>query len=251
MSKRVKIYSICTEPHEVLRDEYYLPSLPSNLEPVIQNVKAEGQGEGKFRSASFKHAIKYKLQMTLDAIEENMGDIFIISDLDLCFFREFDPYELIQDYEVVGQKASMGNGKKDGICGGFYICKANENTKGWIERCIEDSPISFNGLEQSALNKWKNVLGLKTATIDRRFLNPRKNGNARHLREWLSENNGELAKNIVLFHANYRVGISAKINLMDQVIKWVEEYKNRPSKEFVLKQIQSQKFIVDEMERLL
>lgn len=256
MSKKVKIYSVCTESHEKLRDEYYLPSLPSNLEPVIHNVDAQGSGGGKWKTESFKHAIKHKLAMTLEAIEENMGDIFIISDLDLYFFKEFDPYELMGDYDLVGQQAYTNKVKLlprtgPSICGGFYMCRANESTKNWIEHCIEDSPVSNGGLEQATLHKWKEKLGLKNKILDKTFLSPRQAASKGHLEDWLSENDGHLSKNIVLFHANFISGLSAKRRLINQVIEWVEKYKNKPNKESALMQIKTQRLILEEVEKWL
>tara|TARA_Y100000592_G_C5461818_1_gene314430 strand:+ start:1262 stop:2026 length:765 start_codon:yes stop_codon:yes gene_type:complete len=244
--KKVKVYSVCTESHEKLRDEYFLPSLPKNLEPMVYNVDSQGSGGGKWKTPSFKHAIKNKLSMTLDAVNENMGDIFIISDLDLYYFREFDPYEFIEDYDIVGQRAYTGKKGEDYICGGFYICRASELTKKWIETCIEDSPKSNGGLEQATLHKWRSKLGLKSNLLDDRFLSPRQAVSKGHLEDWLSKDNGKLSKELFLFHANFISGLSAKRKLIDKVISWVEKYKQLPEKELCLKQMELQKTIMEE-----
>ena len=76
-SERVPIYALCSQTHKVLRDEFFLPSLPPNLEPRVREVDLQQQDGGVYGSTSFRTAVRLKVDMVLEAIQEHWGNVFI------------------------------------------------------------------------------------------------------------------------------------------------------------------------------
>ena len=125
--ERVPVYALCTPTHAVLRDEYFLPSLPANLEPRIREYCFEQPDGGEYKSQTFLRAVRLKVAMIQEAIRAHWGHPFVVSDVDVVFFRAFDPRALLgDDLDLVAQK----NGHKlHNYCAGFYVCRANAATE--------------------------------------------------------------------------------------------------------------------------
>ena len=67
-----------------------------------------------------------KVDLIIRAIEENWGDIFIFSDVDIQFFAPIQDIiiELMEGKDIIMQR----NNPEGVLCTGFFVCRANEKT---------------------------------------------------------------------------------------------------------------------------
>ncbi|MBW2416119.1 MAG: hypothetical protein JRG76_16600 [Deltaproteobacteria bacterium] len=197
-SERVPIYALCSPTHSALRDEFFLPSLPENLEPRIRECDIPQRDGGVYGSRSFLHAVRLKVDMVQDAIRAHWGDIFIVSDVDIVFFRSFDPRACLTDgLDLIAQK----NGdKRHNYCAGFYVCRANSATEALMAALRDRLAAIPDVTEQRLFNELSARIGIRRAHLPTTFCNPMGR------EDWKDH----IPDDLVLFHANWNRGIEAK-----------------------------------------
>jgi hypothetical protein len=222
----MNIYSFYTDSHTVLKDEWFLPSLMAikdidNFNLIIRYYDQECE-RGSFNSKGWNKTMIRKVEMILDAIEENWGKIFIYADIDIQFFQ---PMRLliekeIQNYDIVLQKDSP----ELEICAGFFACRANENTKKlWstIYRIMVEDPSRD---DQKPLNKIlrNNEMDIKWNYLPIEFMS---GGTliGRYGYLWKPGIYLPIPSNIVLHHANWTIGVQNKIAQLE----YVKSLKNK------------------------
>lgn len=206
-SEQVPIYAVCSPTHRMLRDEFFLPSLPPNLEPRIREVDDAQADEGVYGSESFLRAVRLKVDMIQEAIREHWGDVFIVSDVDIVFFKPFDPRALLPDeLDLVAQK----NGdKRYNYCAGFYLCRANSNAEALMKSLRDGLAANPNATEQPLFNALSERLGIRRAHLPATFYNPMGR------EDWRDR----IPEDLVLFHANWCSGVEAKRANLEYVTK--------------------------------
>ena len=81
----MKIYSISTPSHRSLRDEWFLPSIRDEF--PIEILEADQLGDGAIGNEAFNRIMLQKVGLILRAIDEQWGHWFIYSDVDVQFLR--------------------------------------------------------------------------------------------------------------------------------------------------------------------
>ena len=129
---RLKVYAIYTDSHSNLFNEFFLPSLKkTDLELHAKKVTQYGTGE--FMSNGWLESMLLKTLMVIDAIEENFGQAFVFSDVDIIFFKNvsIDLLSRLKNKDIIFQ--SNSSSKFEVNCG-FFVCYANIRTlKLWQE----------------------------------------------------------------------------------------------------------------------
>jgi len=90
--KKLKVYTIYSDSHRILFEEYFVPSL-KNTDLELHAYKTKQFGSGEFGTHNFAKAVLDKINIIIRAVEENDGDIFIYSDVDIIFFKKIS-YDL-------------------------------------------------------------------------------------------------------------------------------------------------------------
>ena len=126
----MKLYSIYTESHSVLLNEWFLPSLKDNYELVLKKYPQAGDPKQQYGTAEFRKTICFKVDLIIEAIKDNWGGIFIYSDVDIQFFQ---PFENIILKEMKGKDMIIQLDTKFGhMCCGFFAARGNEkNLRLW------------------------------------------------------------------------------------------------------------------------
>lgn len=129
---------------------------------------------------------KYKTQMIIDAIKNNLNDIIVISDIDIVFYKPVIPIiiEYMTNKEICFQKET----KNHGINIGFISIYCNENTlKFWNK--VNEILCNSNRWDQEIVNDliYNQKFDIKWNLFPSSVWN------------W---SQGDLKKDIVLHHAN-------------------------------------------------
>lgn len=201
----MKIYTILSDSHKFLFDEFFLKSL-LEFEPDAELVTINQKqvcSTGSYYDNGWKESMEQKVDTYLEAVNTN-DEFFIWSDVDIQFYdnfidtciRELGSYD-IAFQEGVGQE----------YCAGFFICKINDSTKRFFEYIKKE--YHKYSCDQQAINN--NIKLINANFLSHKFLNI----SFQH-RQWEGQNI-ILKEKPILFHANYTVGLQHKIMLLEKI----------------------------------
>lgn len=236
----MRIYSLYTPPFAVFKEEWCLRTLPCDLEPHIELIE-EGN-ELTYGSESFNKLMLRKVDLILRAIEENPGELFVYSDIDVQFFRPFGETvtQLCKDQDLLVQRDSP----QGHICAGFMIVRSNprclalfdavhsslssdygrhgdqsalnsilicagqgepDSTMPWHARV--ERVFQRQGKSLSAMSQLPNAYQVKWNYLPEQFLNA---GTIDGVR-WQPGMKITLPADLVMHHANWTIGMEAKL----------------------------------------
>jgi hypothetical protein len=147
--EKMKIYALYTPSHEILKDQFFLPSIQDDFDIVVEFCEQTCPTAG-FMSEGWTETTARKVDLILRAIRENWGKIFIFSDVDIQFFAPIEStiLMLMQDNDIIMQR----NNPEGVLCTGFFACRGNEKTlrlwndvkKTMQTKQLQSDQISFN-----------------------------------------------------------------------------------------------------------
>lgn len=128
----MKLFSIYTDQTIVLKDEWFLKSLQDDWELNLVYLEDAPKGKGDYLSNEWYHCIKTKIDILIEAIQDNRDDIILWADIDMQFFRKCNGIieKSIQGKDIVFQKWNMG---KTEVNPGFMAIRCNENSLAFFE----------------------------------------------------------------------------------------------------------------------
>lgn len=148
---KIKLYTFFTPSHKELKDDYFLPSLQDDgLEIIVQECPQECPSALVF-SEGWQKSMLRKVDMIIEAINDNWGDIFIYADIDTQYFG---PISDIIRKEISNKDMVIQRDTPSGtMCAGFLACWANSRTlKLW--QAVRNYMInSHSPSDQKTLNK--------------------------------------------------------------------------------------------------
>jgi hypothetical protein len=121
----MQIYAITSDSHNLLKSNWFLPSIrdefPVEFEEVVQI------GNGIIGTTEFNRVMLKKVDLILRAIEEQWGNWFIYSDVDVQFLR---PFRRIAEIAIADVDIAFQRDSPTGeLCAGFFVARANERVK--------------------------------------------------------------------------------------------------------------------------
>jgi hypothetical protein len=147
----MKIFAVYSAQFQRLRDEWFLATLPSDMEPVLVESPFDSPpGEGGWGTPQWRAALDFKLQLVCDVIRDNPGEVICFSDVDVQFFGSFRAAAL----EALGSGdiAAMRESAAGGMNGGFYIIRCAPHVEAlWEEAVFADKSEAILH-DQEALN---------------------------------------------------------------------------------------------------
>lgn len=198
----MKIYTIYSDSHEVLYNDYFLKTLPNEFDLISTKIPQECQ-TGDFYNDGWNRTCYRKVELFIKACEDNMGENFIFSDVDIQFFGNIKDIllEELGDYDIACQ-----NDTSNIYCSGFFICNANERTLNMFKRMKDN----YNKEDQTSLNQ--EIYLSKSKFLSRKFFT------IGHITNsiWNGQD-VEIPKDILVHHANWTIGINNKIKLLNIV----------------------------------
>lgn len=227
-NSKMKLYALYTKTHKVLKDEWFMPSLPDGFD---LNLFASNVCGGEYLSENFKLAILAKTDFIIEAIKENLGNIFVYSDVDMQFFEPVSQElkRLVQNRDIVCQKD--GPGPDAPLCTGFFVMHASKkNLVLWklLKKVVEKEKRDQTGFNRLIKKKGKYASTKFFFTrFDYQYL-PIKyfGGGTLSGRYWNPGDDLVVPENIVLHHANYTSGVENKIAQLKYVRNVVNKRHN-------------------------
>jgi len=153
----MRMLALCTPSHEVLRDRWFLPTVPAGFDVEVTDVD-QACPSGKYKSAGWSETVIHKFDLISEAIAAHPDETMVFSDLDVRFFdlTNADLVAELGDSDIAFQRNS-GNGV---ICTGFFVFRSGAAVIRLVEEARELMRSGWKGDDQDAVNR---VLGVRAA----------------------------------------------------------------------------------------
>lgn len=226
--EKIKLYALYTPSHEVLKDQFFLPSLQDDFELVFEFCE-QMCPSAKFMTKGWTDTTIRKVDLIIRAIQENWGSLFIFSDVDIQFFCPIKDtlLKLIQDKDIIIQKNTP-----DGVlCTGFFVCRGNEKTlRLWqdVKKVMEHNDLNS---DQNSFNRCikrrskKNPYNIVWGYLPDTFFG----GGTLTGCTWNPGMSLPIPQGIMMHHANWTKGIKNKIAQLIYVRNVVNSFAKHQS----------------------
>lgn len=215
--KPITVLVVLSSAHEVLFRRYFEPTLPPGLRLELFDLGAN-RGDGRYLSAEWQEAMCAKVRHALDFCRRSPdGELFIVSDVDVQFFPEFEAAGFRRYFEGLGcdaafQRERFREGDREANCG-FYAGRNCAPVRALLEASLASLEADSVKNEQNAVNRVMRATGFSYAMLDRRF----------YARTHGFPPPGE----IWMHHASWTTDISGKIAQLERVRRIVRGGKIR------------------------
>lgn len=226
---KIKLYAFYTPSHEILKDKFFLPSIQDDFE-IILEFGEQTCASARFMNEGWTDTTLRKVELIIKAIEENWGEIFIFSDVDIQFFAPIQEIilTLMEGKDIIMQR----NNPEGVLCTGFFACRGNEKTlrlwkdvkKMMQKNKLTSDQISFNRCIKKKSKK--NPYGLMWDYLPSAFFG------AGTLAAypgylWKPGKKLDIPHDIMMHHANWTRGIKNKIAQLKYVRNQVLKNKKQ------------------------
>jgi len=211
----MNIYTHYSDSHKELYEDYFKPSLRAIYTKDEACIRAayhkQTTSQGKFMEAGWLDSMRYKLQVILQAIEENDNDYFIFADTDIIFYNPFidDLKKTLGDRDLACQEDC------NSLCAGFFIARGNDKNKKLFTEIYNNFTEMVN--DQVALNHFKDMVDYKLLDREKYYTIGNFFNNSDGTHRWDGVTNILPPKKIKIHHANYVEGVAEKIKLINLI----------------------------------
>lgn len=151
----MKIFCCYTRAHEVLLRDYFLPSLPNDVQ--LNAIALEDiDGPGDFLSTEFIDCIRRKMAHIEQSIESNPGAVIGWMDVDIVMFRSFrDEVKRMMDEEdldIVFQKEGFGKWDSE-VNTGVIFMRCNDRVRRFYQSVRDKMAAEPDKNEQPVVNE--------------------------------------------------------------------------------------------------
>ena len=214
----MKIYTLITESHKVFFDRFFLPSyreINKNKKFSLHLCESKQIGEkGEYGEKGFRETMADKVRMVIKAIEDNMGEFIIYSDVDVQFFKGFED-DIFKyndkNVDIYAQNDTPKCPENVILCAGFMIINCNDKTLNIFRDTLKI--IHYFEHDQYAFNYLKNKLNWSILPEDKYYTIAYNTGNDL----WRFEKYDNIPSGILMHHGNWVGGIENKLKLLDYI----------------------------------
>lgn len=197
----MRIYTTYSESHSSLFTDHFLATIPESLDLYTKKMP-QLCTSGNFYESGWSEVCFEKVLFFRQVCEQEMGNTFIISDVDLQFFS--DPtgqlLDELGDFDIAGQDDI------DAMCSGFFICRGNDSTLKMFTSMVDNYRLE----DQTSLND--NLYMVKHKKLSHRFFNV-----AHYLNGVWNHRSFDIPEDIIIHHANWAIGVQQKDELLKLV----------------------------------
>lgn len=213
----MKLYSFYTPSHKVLFENFLLPTAKQEYEVVSKFFDSQICKSAEFQSSGWRETQYNKVLFWMSAIQDNMGDLIVCSDVDVQFLGSSK--SLIQNISGRNDLVFQKNNVSGDICSGFFVCRCSYKTYNFFEIVAKRLKAIMHldgGGEQYVIHEllkegWH---GLRIGRLDRsKFWCPGK-----HYEDLKSLN---ISTDMIVHHANWTKGIDNKIEQLQYLKSFV------------------------------
>ena len=214
----MRLLTFFSDSHDILFKNYFKPSVDKINEYDLVVEKFDQIGvSGAYFEKGWKESMLEKLKFLVKTVNECWGDNFVFSDADVIFIDKTRDF-LIKN---LNDKDAAFQFDYNGLCAGFFIMKASQKSLDFLNKCIDtyDDYPDFD--DQNVMRVHEKLLNYKLLPNEIFNISMINGGNV-----WDGELNFDIPKNIIAFHANWTIGVKAKIDLFNLVIDNLIETKD-------------------------
>jgi hypothetical protein len=213
----IPLYSLYTPSHRVLKERFFEPSVPKDVELRLHYF--ENEGDGFICSPSFQRAVVRKVEVILQAIRENWGEVFIWSDVDAQFFAPISEWvtEATRDLDLVFQVDAPG----PALCDGFFFCRGNQDTLRLWQETLDfvQQPENRGDDQQYVRQALWNGRRMRWGHLPPTFIG----GGTFTAQLWEPGREFPVPEATVMHHANFTCGVPNKVRQCDYVLEKVRQ----------------------------
>ena len=127
----MKLFSLYTQSHEVLKNDWFLKTLPTNLEPHLTKVVQQNFDNGDFRSTTWMSVASEKLIFLSEQVSKHQKETIAWMDVDIQFFKPVHDLltASVENADIAFQTDRPGNH----INGGVIVIRCNSRTRSFFE----------------------------------------------------------------------------------------------------------------------
>ncbi len=207
----IRLYSLYTPSHRVLKERFFCPTVPHDLELHLEYF--ENEGEGRILDPSWRRAVIRKVEVIIDAIVSHPGRVFVWSDVDAQFFAPVTEWvePALANCDIAFQIDAPGSM----LCNGFFFCRGTESTLQLWRRTLEGlRPPENAGDDQALVRRFvHDTPGLRWGLLPVAFCG----GGTLMAHCWNPGDALPIPANAVMHHANWTIGVANKIAMCELV----------------------------------
>jgi len=200
----MKIYTIHSESHNEFHENFFIPTLPTDLELHSYLIPQECK-TANFKEKGWEQTCHRKTEVFLRACDENTNDIFIFSDVDIQFFDKNIVNILLEELSDYDLACQYDTGYLP-YCSGFFVCRVNDRTKDL-----------FNRINKLYVEEDQTSLNYHISACRAKFFSNRFYTVAQTIGTKWDGQHFVIPKDILMHHANWVVGVKNKIFLLKLV----------------------------------
>jgi Nucleotide-diphospho-sugar transferase len=213
---RIPLYSLFTPSHRVLKEQFFEPTVPSDVELRLRFLDMDGAGF--IQDPSWRRAILCKVELILEALDRHRGDVFAYTDVDVQFFGSFAAWfhDALSRNDLVFQTDAPG----PALCAGFFFCRANDVTRALWQQVLEQVRVTeAREDDQQVAGRlvWKTP-GLRFDCLSPVFFG----GGTLTGRGWVPGDTLQIPRGLLMHHANFTAGIGNKVRQLEHVRELVQ-----------------------------
>lgn len=200
----MKLYTTFTPSHKIFYEKYFLPTLPNGFELKVFENNEQLCLSGSYQSEGWFNTTRKKLEIFVQACEENLNKHFFYCDVDVQFFDSS-----LQDQLLI----ELGNHdiacQNDIFCynTGVFICLSSYKMLNLFRMILKN--FTYTCDDQQQFNKYIHLCNCKL--LSKRFFTTGYQCGVWNYQDF------NVPKDIILHHANWVVGIDNKIRVLDIV----------------------------------
>lgn len=205
------LHALVTPSHGVLRDEWFLPSVPAGCTPVLHHHDEE---PATFATGHWHRIVGRKLDIVLHTISTSGADaVFVMSDVDVRFYAAVadDLRDRMRGMDVLFQnnRPTLPEDPEN-VCCGFVAIRASDRTRAFYERArailvaADDPTVGEQRACIAALQESPHRI--RWGFLPVTYWSP---GDPRG--RWRPGMSLDPPENMLLHHANHTVGVQNKL----------------------------------------
>ena len=132
----MKLFSISTRQTETLKNDWFLKTLQDDWELHIIELDEAPAGEGDYLSDAWHFCIQKKIDVLVEAIQDNWDDIILWADIDVQFFRPCTEL-VLRSMEGNDIAFQIWHRTLEDVNSGFMAIRCNERTLAFFEAVRE------------------------------------------------------------------------------------------------------------------
>lgn len=220
----MKFLTFYTDSHKEIYENFFLDSYKkylSNTHILIPYKLQQISKTGIYETSGFDLTMLEKVRIIKQNIELGSSDLLVYSDCDVQFFDNFDVD--LGEYDILFQDDHSP--KDTGYCAGFFIAKQNQSVLDFFDVVEKELSSNLDGIihDQTIISKliregYDKIIYGKLPTNEFWTIANSTNGEV-----WIGQD-FSVPPQIIMHHANWTVGLSNKISLLQKVKFKVEQY---------------------------